>query len=348
MRKNAKRRSFGRRFFDACLTGVSRMALAAGDIVARNPVVAGGATAFLVTLGFVASNAIWYQPQAHDGVFFKTRPEQVFRAVAKDNSEAARRLTGNVAAQEPVRQITGNEAAPATEKPQAVATLPETTVDGGDLPALAPNGDKQVAIMQYNLKQLGFYSGNVDGLTGPQTRAALEQWQNVQAKLAPDQNNAAKPAEKQLSIEEAIAVAVPATRPETQSVTRPETLTENSARAVPVAEKRSASIMVRTAEKTPVQAVRSNSASRNTTETTAVVQPVSVRTSSGQTVSAEELVRIQAGLKAFGNDMVVVDGVPGKTTEDAIREFQKLFRLNVSGKPDSELIGKMREIGLIS
>ncbi len=348
MRKNAKRRSFGRRFFDACLTGVSRMALAAGDIVARNPVVAGGATAFLVTLGFVASNAIWYQPQAHDGVFFKTRPEQVFRAVAKDNSEAARRLTGNVAAQEPVRQITGNEAAPTTEKPQVVATLPETTVDGGDLPALAPNGDKQVAIMQYNLKQLGFYSGNVDGLTGPQTRAALEQWQNVQAKLAPDQNNAAKPAEKQLSIEEAIAVAVPATRPETQSVTQPETLTENSARAVPVAEKRSAPIMVRTAEKIPVQAVRSNSASQNTTETTAVVQPVSVRTSSGQTVSAEELVRIQAGLKAFGNDMVVVDGVPGKTTEDAIREFQKLFRLNVSGKPDSELIGKMREIGLIS
>ncbi|QYM72719.1 peptidoglycan-binding protein [Pseudochrobactrum sp. Wa41.01b-1] len=340
MRKNAKRRSFGRRFFDACLTGVSRMALAAGDIVARNPVVAGGATAFLVTLGFVASNAIWYQPQAHDGVFFKTRPEQVFRAVAKDNSEAARKLTGNVAAQEPVRQITGNEAVPVAEKPQAVATLPETTVDGGDLPALAPNGDKQVAIMQYNLKQLGFYSGNVDGLTGPQTRAALEQWQNVQAKLAPDQNNAAKPAEKQLSIEEAIAVAVPAARPDPQP--------ENSARAVPVAERRPAPIAVRAEEKTPVQAVRSNSASQNATETTASVQPVSARTPSGQAVSAEELVRIQAGLKAFGNDMVVVDGVPGKTTEDAIREFQKLFRLNVSGKPDSELIGKMREIGLIS
>lgn len=348
MRKNAKRRSFGRRFFDACLTGVSRMALAAGDIVARNPVVAGGATAFLVTLGFVASNAIWYQPQAHDGVFFKTRPEQVFRAVAKDNSEAARKLTGNVAAQEPVRQITGNEAAPVTEKPQAVATLPETTVDGGDLPALAPNGDKQVAIMQYNLKQLGFYSGNVDGLTGPQTRAALEQWQNVQAKLAPDQNNAAKPAEKQLSIEEAIAVAVPVARPEARPESRPETLAQNSARAVPVAERRPAPIAVRAEAKTPVQAVRSNSASQNATETTASVQPVSARTPSGQAVSAEELVRIQAGLKAFGNDMVVVDGVPGKTTEDAIREFQKLFRLNVSGKPDSELIGKMREIGLIS
>ncbi len=338
MRKNAKRRSFGRRFFDACLTGVSRMALAAGDLVARNPVVAGGATAFLVTLGFVASNAIWYQPQAHDGVFFKTRPEQVFRAVAKDESEAARRITGNSAPQETVRQIATTTAE--QNQPQAVATLPDTTVDGGDLPALAPNGDKQVAILQYNLKQLGFYSGNVDGLTGPQTRAALEQWQSVQAKLAPEQapvqtqTVVAKPVENKMTIAEAISVAVPEARPE-----------HSSARSVPVAEKRPAPIMVREEEKPVVQPVRTQPQQQ---ERTASVEPVAARASGGQAVSAEELVRIQAGLKAFGNDMVVVDGVPGKTTEDAIREFQKLFRLNVSGKPDSELIGKMREIGLIS
>ena len=136
MRKNAKRRSFGRRFFDACLTGVSRMALAAGDIVARNPVVAGGSTAFLVTLGFVASNAIWYQPQAHDGVFFKTRPEQVFRAVVKDD-EAQRRLTGSAVVQSsqtaPVREAVNTQSGNHTPQ-QTVATLPETTVDGGDLP----------------------------------------------------------------------------------------------------------------------------------------------------------------------------------------------------------------------
>lgn len=335
MRKNAKRRSFGRRFFDACLTGVSRMALAAGDLVARNPVVAGGATAFLVTLGFVASNAIWYQPQAHDGVFFKTRPDQVFRAVAKNDSEAARRITGNAVPQETVRQVANTTTAPAQNKPQAVAALPDTTVDGGDLPALAPNGDKQVAILQYNLKQLGFYSGNVDGLTGPQTRAALEQWQSVQAKLEPESSPAVtvKPVENKMTIAEAISVAVPEARPE-----------HSSARSVPIAEKRPAPIVVRREEKVTSQPARNQPRQ----ERTASVEPVASRASGGQAVSAEELVRIQAGLKAFGNDMVVVDGVPGKTTEDAIREFQKLFRLNVSGKPDSELIGKMREIGLIS
>lgn len=345
MRKNAKRRSLGRRFFDACLTGVSRMALAVGDVVARNPVVAGGATAFLVTLGFVASNAIWYQPQAHDGVFFKTRPEQVFRAVVKDD-EANRRLTGNVTGQTeiaPVRDVTHTQAAAAPEvqsnQQAVVATLPTTTVDGGDLPALAPNGDKEVAILQYNLKQLGFYDGGVDGLIGPQTRKALEQWQSVQAKLAPQPSPA-----KELSVADAIAVAVPENRPETRPENRPQ-------RAVPVVERMQSSnpapIMVRTQEKPTITPARNSGSAQPAATQVSLTQPSQARTTSGHIVSAEELVRIQAGLKAFGNDTVVVDGMPGKSTEDAIREFQKLFRLNVSGKPDSELIGKMREIGLI-
>lgn len=342
MRKNAKRRSFGRRFFDACLTGVSRMALAAGDVVARNPVVAGGATAFLVILGFVVSNAIWYQPQAHNSVFFKTRPEQVFHANIPD-SDTTKRLTGgqNIASDAvPVRNVANAHSIAAAEGQPVVAALPNTTVDGGDLPALAPNGDKEVAILQYNLKQLGFYDGNVDGLTGPQTRNALETWQSVQAKLAPAPVSpiqtasirvpANKPAETarhtEISVAEAMAVAVPEVKPAVMQ------------RAVPVVEKTSPPIMVKTQEKPSAAPIRNS----------ALTQTSPKQPSPGQTVSAEELVRIQAGLKAFGNDMVVVDGVPGKSTEDAIREFQKLFRLTVSGKPDSELIGKMREIGLIS
>ncbi|WOC15233.1 peptidoglycan-binding protein [Pseudochrobactrum sp. MP213Fo] len=340
MRKNAKRRSFGRRFFDACLTGVSRMALAVGDMIARNPVVAGGATAFLVTLGFVASNAIWYQPQAHDNVFFKTRPEQVFRATVKD-TDTRNRLTGaaNHAATAElaaIRNVTNTQPSTTAETQPVIATLPNTTVDGGDLPALAPNGDKDVAILQYNLKQLGFYDGGVDGLTGPQTRKALEQWQSVQAKLAPA---SATPALTSASAPLPVASNVSASQ--TASIipaNRPTNISDNTAqRAVPVVEKAPPPIMVRAPEKPAEAPVRK----------TALAQPSPKQPAAGQAVSAEELVRIQAGLKAFGNDMVVVDGVPDKSTEDAIREFQKLFRLNVSGKPDPELIGKMREIGLI-
>jgi len=70
-----------------------------------------------------------------------------------------------------------------------------------------------------------------------------------------------------------------------------------------------------------------------------------------QTASAEQggnmIRRVQAGLKAFGNDGIEIDGVLGERTQEAIREFQSLFGLPVTGEPDDALITKMREIGLI-
>jgi peptidoglycan hydrolase-like protein with peptidoglycan-binding domain len=56
--------------------------------------------------------------------------------------------------------------------------------------------------------------------------------------------------------------------------------------------------------------------------------------------------KIQAGLKAFGNDDIELDGVTGTRTKDAIREFQTLFGLTVTGEPDEALYAKMREVGL--
>jgi peptidoglycan hydrolase-like protein with peptidoglycan-binding domain len=56
--------------------------------------------------------------------------------------------------------------------------------------------------------------------------------------------------------------------------------------------------------------------------------------------------KIQAGLKAFGNEDIEVDGVIGTRTKDAIREFQSLFGLPVTGEPDPALYAKMREVGL--
>lgn len=58
------------------------------------------------------------------------------------------------------------------------------------------------------------------------------------------------------------------------------------------------------------------------------------------------VVKIQAGLKAFGNDGIEIDGVVGTRTQLAIREFQSLFGLPVTGEPDETLYKKMREIGL--
>lgn len=58
------------------------------------------------------------------------------------------------------------------------------------------------------------------------------------------------------------------------------------------------------------------------------------------------IVKVQAGLKAFGNDNIQLDGVVGTQTSAAIREFQSLFGLPVTGQPDEAVYAKMREIGL--
>ncbi|TIM71233.1 MAG: peptidoglycan-binding protein, partial [Mesorhizobium sp.] len=58
------------------------------------------------------------------------------------------------------------------------------------------------------------------------------------------------------------------------------------------------------------------------------------------------IIKIQAGLKAFGNDDMQLDGVVGARTKAAIREFQSLFGLPETGEPDEVVYVKMREIGL--
>ncbi|MCV0396158.1 MAG: peptidoglycan-binding protein [Rhizobiaceae bacterium] len=56
--------------------------------------------------------------------------------------------------------------------------------------------------------------------------------------------------------------------------------------------------------------------------------------------------QVQAGLKAFGNDGIELDGVVGPRTRAAIREFQSLFGLEETGEADEALLAKMREVGL--
>ena len=48
----------------------------------------------------------------------------------------------------------------------------------------------------------------------------------------------------------------------------------------------------------------------------------------------------------FGNDGIELDGVVGSRTRAAIKEFQTLFGLPVTGEPDEALYAKMRETGL--
>ncbi|PQA73822.1 peptidoglycan-binding domain-containing protein [Brucella oryzae] len=324
MRKPVKRRSLGSRLLHFFFTSASALAIAAGEFIVRNPVLTGGATAFLVVMSFVSANALWYQPEAHNAVFFRTRPDFVFKptprpvlpgTAAKDN---APKPTETASANNDMAQPL--EAASASPDRMTMSA----SVDDM-LPALAPNADLEIARLQQRLSTLGIYKGPVDGFTGPQTREAVERWRALQQKLGVQEANI--PAQLQADtqstapgqdeVAKAIEVAVPTPRPQPAALK-----TETDAKPKPA---------LASYEK-PVQ--------KKQVAATPAVQSAKV--------SSQDIIRVQAGLKAFGNDTVPVNGQPGKTTQEAVREFQKLFSMPVTGEIDATLIAKMREIGLIS
>src|SRR5204862_4860497 len=111
-------------------------AIALGGAISRNPVLVGGSTAFLVTLFYVSANALWYQPFPHAGAFFATRSIEGFPHPGADEPET----TSNILRPGP---------APAKSDP---------TVEQG----------------QGILKDLDFYTGTVDGISGPNTHKAIQ------------------------------------------------------------------------------------------------------------------------------------------------------------------------------
>lgn len=57
---------------------------------------------------------------------------------------------------------------------------------------------------------------------------------------------------------------------------------------------------------------------------------------------------VQAGLKEFyGTEDIIVDGIFGSQTRNALRKFQQRFSLTVTGELDSATLNKLREAGVV-
>ncbi|RUZ74106.1 peptidoglycan-binding protein [Mesorhizobium sp. M7A.F.Ca.US.006.01.1.1] len=242
-------------------------AVAVGGMISRNPVLVGGSTAFLVTLFYVSANALWYQPFPHAGAFFATRSIAGFPHATPDEPETTFNIVRPSGAPAPIK------------------------------------GDPVVEQVQGILKDLDFYSGTVDGISGPNTRKAI---QDYQQKVGLNTSG---------EIDALLLDQLGATPKTASVVPRPQPRPDMPA-AVPVS-------------------LQTGSGQTNSGQVDAATQAPDAR-----------IVKIQAGLKAFGNDDMQLDGVVGARTKAAIKEFQSLFGLPQTGEPDEIVYVKMREIGL--
>ena len=239
-------------------------AVAVGQMIASNPVLVGGSTAFLVTLFYVSANALWYQPFPHTSAFFATRSIVNFPHTVSDEPET----TINIVRQAPVQP--------------------------------APKPDPVVQQVQGILKDLNFYDGTVDGLTGPATRKAIQTYQ--------------------------LKVGLPGSG-EIDIALLDQLGARQTTAAIPHPAPRPADGVATPAARPPVI-------------------PVSAPADGATQSPDARIVRIQAGLKAFGNNDMQLDGKVGARTKAAIKEFQALFGLPETGEPDEAVYVKMREIGL--
>lgn len=244
-----------------------------GQKISDNPSVAGAGAAFAVVMFFVSSNALFYQPHQHKDALFTTRSMEHYVAPVLPKPQAALDPSGGKSEN---FRITRDGAQPKSTR----------------------KADPSLADIQSALAKMNLYSGDVDGLHGPKTRAAIQRFQQV-AGLQP--TGEIDP----LLIDAIRTASIPATR-------------------VPAPE------LKKTPSKKPsaVSAENANSASPE--------------------MSEADIMKIQAGLKSFGNEDIGIDGKAGEKTRMAVREFQTLFQLAVTGEPNREVFDKLQEIGLIA
>jgi peptidoglycan hydrolase-like protein with peptidoglycan-binding domain len=103
---------------------------------------------FVALFGFVASNALWHQPNSHESAFYSTRDNMAAPIAAGDDA--------------PVRANRTSNPMPLPE-PDASAAVADPTVMG----------------VQATLRDLRLYQGEVDGVMGSRTRQAIATYQGI-------------------------------------------------------------------------------------------------------------------------------------------------------------------------
>lgn len=282
---------------------VSLVVAAIGREILRHPKLVGGCGAFAVVFGFVAANALWYQPGVHPSPFLRTRDAE------NPNGIAGYRPAEPLGTQ-------GNVTTFRIERPAETETAQPPATETAALPAAESQKPQQiVADIQAELKKRGLYEGEADGRMGPKTVAAIMFFEET---LGMEQTG--EPTTRVLAalrIDGATVAAIPRDRPSD---------TSGGVEIDPVA----AAIRKAEAPRPRAEPVSLNSAA-------ATAKPA----------SRDLIAKIQQGLINIAYADVKVDGVAGQQTRNAIRAFEKHYRLPETGEPSEAVLKKLKSIGAI-
>ncbi len=287
----------------------------------KNPLMACGFFLFLVGFGFVTFNALFYQSTSHHAVFIQTRP-----LAAQTAATASRNMP--VKADQPLNNIPLSTQSASTQ-PQTT-TPPSVAVDK-TLPDNLLEAQKKLAAM-------GLYDGPIDGLDGPKTRSAITLWQQKTAQAGGQSGTLKQQDDIASLISGSLATAGNVDKVTTQSLTN-----EHKA----LANEQPAPANQQPANKIATDANEMRVMSAAPQEISKAAPSQRLENQGGFKADTADIMRVQAGLRAFGDDHVVVTGTEDENTAEALKNFQKMFSLTVTGKINQEVIDKMKDIGLI-
>jgi peptidoglycan hydrolase-like protein with peptidoglycan-binding domain len=315
---------------------VIRAASGMGRLALRNPAIFGGSAAFAVIFGFVAANALWYQPGHHPSPLMRTRlpfthPDASRVSMNEPQNPTAGKVTtfvikreAEMADAEPdaVADAIADAALPTQERTASVpAHETLATLPAEPQPRVTPDEDMDPAALvravQAELVRHGVYEGDADGRLGPKTVTAIRHFEQ----------SAGRPQTGLVTAD--LLLALRGTGSSGPAGVRPAPRpTAVTADIDPIA------AAIRAAEGAPAKA-------------SPPAHPVKpTETAEAQTGSAV-VMSIQRGLANLAYTDVSVDGVAGDQTRAAIRHFEKHYRLPETGEPSDAVLKKMKEIGAI-
>jgi hypothetical protein len=163
--KPARRRATGKRpeAEAAADSAVARVV----DRAFENPAMSGGLMVMAITAMAIMSNALFLQAGRHPEPLFATRPAAMSQA-------AAPQAPAKAVATVPLPH-TREQAPAAVAAPSAKVAAPSPAV----APAPVDSNKTLITAVQRELARLGIYTGAIDGLSGPRTKAAISTWQTA-------------------------------------------------------------------------------------------------------------------------------------------------------------------------